>query len=97
MSGGTLFLYSIHKWDGSGIVTVFCLLCTLSFNTTSIALFCSISVLDNVKAEPDKVLSHQGGAILRPPYTHSSETCRSYSYTDVDLYGTHTVLFILSS
>lgn len=32
-----------------------------------------------------------------PPYPHSPETCKSYSYTDVDLFGTHTVLLILSS
>lgn len=36
--------------------------------------------------------------MLRSPYPHSPDTCKSCSYTDVDLFGTHTrtVLFILS-
>lgn len=67
MAAGTLFLYNIHKRDGSETVFVSC---ALSFNTTqacttSIALFYRIFVLDNVKAEPERKFESSGWGDLK--------------------------------
>lgn len=101
VAAGTLFLYNIHKWDGSGILTnCFSLLCSLSVfqhthRSAQPALpYFTVSVLDYVKKNSQRNFESSGWGDLTTGLScpHSFETCKSYS--DVDPFGTHTVLFI---